>query len=166
MKKCVFAGTFDPPTKGHDKIVKTCLEIFDEVVVAVLVNTSKKCFFTVDERVELLSELYSGEKRVKVIAFDGAAVDLLEKENTRFYVRGIRNTVDFDYENADYFASKKLKDDLIEIYIPAEQDELHVSSTLVRNSVRFRKEYRDYLPPEIADKVCQALEEKYVRKAD
>lgn len=166
MKKCVFAGTFDPPTKGHTKIVETCLEIFDEVVVAVLVNTSKKCFFTVEERVELLEELYAGEKRVKVLSFDGAAVDLLEKENTRFYVRGVRNTVDFEYENADYFASRKLKDDLIEIYIPAEQDELHISSTLVRNSVRFGKEYRDYLPPQIADKVCRMSEEKYVRKAD
>ena len=109
MKKCVFAGTFDPPTTGHKNVIDTCLEIFDEVVVGVGINTAKTPMFSADERKALLEKLYGGEKRVRVVLFVGAAVDLLESENTRFYVRGLRNTVDFEYETADHFASKKQK---------------------------------------------------------
>ena len=101
-----------------------------------MVNPEKKPYFTESERVLLLKALYPDEKRVKVRVFCGAAVDLLEEENTAFYVRGIRNTVDFEYENANFFASKKLKKDFVSIYFPAEQEDLHISSTLVRNSYK------------------------------
>lgn len=158
-KKCVFAGTFDPPTTGHKKIVDDCLEIFDEVVVAVMVNAQKFPLLTEEERASLLEKLFEN-KRVKVRIFEGAAVDILEEENTPFYVRGVRNTVDFEYENADYFASKKLKKDMIVIYIPAEQENLHISSTLVKNSIKFNKDFADYIPEEIRDDLLKILKTK------
>lgn len=158
-KKCVFAGTFDPPTTGHKKIVDDCLEIFDEVVVAVMVNAQKSPLLTEEERASLLKKLFEN-KRVKVRIFEGAAVDILEEENTPFYVRGVRNTVDFEYENADYFASKKLKKDMIVIYIPAEQENLHISSTLVKNSIKFNKDFADYIPEEIRDDLLKILKTK------
>ena len=161
-KKCVYAGTFDPPTTGHEKVIENCLKIFDEVVVAVLVNPEKKPYFTESERVSLLKALYSDEKRVKVRVFCGAAVDLLEEENTAFYVRGIRNTVDFEYENANFFASKKLKKDFVSIYFPAEQEDLHISSTLVRNSIRFKKDYSKYVPEKILKEFNEILEKRDV----
>lgn len=160
MKKCVFAGTFDPPTTGHKSVVRDCLKIFDEVTVAVMVNTSKTPFFTLEERLYLLGKLFKDDERVKVISFDGAAVDLLERENTPFYVRGIRNTVDFEYETADYFASKRLKEDLVEIYIPAVQEETHVSSTLVKNSIRFGKNFAGYIPEEIQPDIERLLKDR------
>ena len=149
MKKCVFSGTFDPPTTGHQRVIDDCLKIFDEVVVAVMINTDKHPYLTTDQREYLLKKLYEGEKRVKVITFGGAAVDLLERENTPFYVRGIRNTVDFEYENANFFANKKLKQDIVTVYLPAWQDSLQISSTLVRNSVTFKKDYTGYIPEKI-----------------
>lgn len=158
-KKCVFAGTFDPPTTGHKKIVDDCLEIFDEVVVAVMVNAQKSPLLTEEERASLLRKLFEN-KHVKVRIFEGAAVDILEEENTPFYVRGVRNTVDFEYENADYFASKKLKKDMIVIYIPAEQENLHISSTLVKNSIKFNKDFADYIPEEIRDDLLKILKTK------
>lgn len=158
-KKCVFAGTFDPPTIGHKKIVDDCLEIFDEVVVAVMVNAQKSPLLTEKERASLLRKLFEN-KRVKVRIFEGAAVDILEEENTPFYVRGVRNTVDFEYENADYFASKKLKKDMIVIYIPAEQENLHISSTLVKNSIKFNKDFAEYIPEEIRDDLLKILKTK------
>ncbi|MDE5666961.1 MAG: pantetheine-phosphate adenylyltransferase [Clostridia bacterium] len=161
-KKCVYAGTFDPPTTGHEKVIENCLKIFDEVVVAVLVNPEKKPYFTESERVSLLKALYSDETRVKVRVFCGAAVDLLEEENTAFYVRGIRNTVDFEYENANFFASKKLKKDFVSIYFPAEQEDLHISSTLVRNSIRFKKDYSKYVPEKILKEFNEILEKRDV----
>ena len=162
MKKCVFAGTFDPPTTGHKNVIDACLEIFDEVVVGVGINTAKTPMFSADERKALLEKLYGGEKRVRVVLFVGAAVDLLESENTRFYVRGLRNTVDFEYETADHFASKKLKKDLVTLYVPAEQESLHISSSLVRNSRKFKKDFLSYVPEKILSDVIRLMEEKNV----
>lgn len=160
MKKCVFSGTFDPPTRGHEKIIKTCLEIFDEVVVAVMVNPEKTPLLTGSEREILLKKLFAEEQRVKVCVFSGAAVDLMERENTNFYVRGVRDCIDFGYENRNFFASKKLKKDLIEIYIPAEQENLHISSSAVRTSVKFEKEYLQYIPASIQKDLQKMLKNK------
>lgn len=162
MKKCVFAGTFDPPTTGHRAVIEKCLAIFDEVVVAVMVNTSKRPLLSEEERKELLQRLFCGEPRVRVEIFEGAAVDILEKENTPFYVRGVRNTVDFEYENADYFANARLKKDIITIYIPAEQESLQVSSTLVKNSVKFHKDYAEYMPEEIRADFLRMIKNKQI----
>jgi len=161
-RKCVFAGTFDPPTTGHEKVVKNCLKMFDEVVIAVMVNPEKTPYLSENERISLLKKLFSDEKRVKIRSFSGAAVDLLEEENTPFYVRGVRNTVDFEYENANFFANKKLKKDLITVYLPAEQEDLHISSSLVRNSVKFKKDYSDYIPEKIRENLSEILESKNV----
>lgn len=162
MKRCVFSGTFDPPTSGHKTVVENCLKIFDEVVVAVMLNTSKTFLFTVEERLYLLNKMFGLNNRIKVKAFNGAAVDLLESENTPFYVRGVRNTVDFEYENQNFFANKTLKNDIITIYIPADQDKLHVSSTLVKNSALFKKDFSLYVPQEIYEDVVKMLENKNV----
>lgn len=146
MKKCIFAGTFDPFTVGHADTVEKSLAIFDEVVIAVAQNRSKQCKFSAQERLAMLELLYKKEARVKVRLWEGVIVDLLKEENTRFYVRGIRNSVDFDYETADFYASRRLDEHLVEVYLPAEQDKLHISSTLVKNCMAFGKPYREYVP--------------------
>lgn len=162
MKKCVFAGTFDPPTSGHRAVVDTCLKIFDEVVVAVMVNTKKSPLLSEEQRKILLEKLFCGNPAVKVVIFEGAAVDLLKQENTVFYVRGVRSGIDFEYETADYYASKKLMPGLVELYIPAEQDKIQVSSTLVKNSIKFKMQLFDYVPEEIESDFLAMLEEKNV----
>lgn len=149
MKKCVFAGTFDPFTLGHADTVEKCLKIFDEVIVAVAENRSKTPMFTVKEREEMILAVYRNEPRVKTVIWNGVIVDLLKRERTPFYVRGIRNTVDFEYETSDFYASRKLDGEMITVYLPAEQDKLHISSTLVKNSIAFGKPYRDYVPEEV-----------------
>lgn len=164
MKKCVFAGTFDPPTTGHESVVEDSLKIFDEVVVAVLENTGKHCFFTVGERTDLLKKLFADEPRVRVRRFDGAAVDLLKEEGTVFYVRGIRDGIDLDYENRNTYASLALMPDMVTIYLPARQTLTHVSSTLVRNSVHFNKQFGQYIPSRIAEDVIKLSEEKQCSK--
>lgn len=162
MKKCVFAGSFDPPTTGHKKIIDDCLKIFDCVTVAVMVNPQKQCLLKEEERARLLKKLYSGDSRVKVIIFEGAAADLLESENTPFYVRGIRDGADLDYENRDRFASLKLKSDMVTIYLPADKRNLEVSSSLVKNCIKFKKDYSDYIPKEILGDFKALVESKNV----
>lgn len=146
MKKCVFAGTFDPFTVGHEDTVRKCLALFDEVVVAVAENKQKRCMFSAQARVEMIRAVFADEPRVRVMRWEGVIADLLKREETPFYVRGIRNTVDFEYENADFYASRDLDPSLITLYIPAEQKHLHVSSTLVKNCIAFEKPYREYVP--------------------
>lgn len=162
MKKCVFAGTFDPPTVGHKYVVEQALKIFDGVTVAMLINTDKRCLFTEEERLAMLERIFGGDPRVKVRTFGGAAVDVLKEEGTPFYVRGVRDCIDFEYENRNHFASKKLMDEMVTVYIPAEQENLHVSSTLVRNSVKFDKKFNDYIPEEISAMLNKFLEAKNV----
>lgn len=149
MKKCVFAGTFDPFTVGHADTVAKCLKLFDEVIVAVARNSRKQNMFSAEERETMISAVYRNDPRVRVLIWDGAIVDLLRRENTPFYVRGLRNTVDFEYENADFYASRDFDQDMITLYIPAEQHNLHVSSTLVKNCLLFGKPFEQYVPHEV-----------------
>ena len=162
MKTCVFAGTFDPPTVGHTDVVEKALKIFDGVTVALMINPEKSCLFSEEERLDLLKKLFGGNPRVKVRAFDGAAVDLLKEENTPFYVRGVRDCIDFEYENRNHYASKQLMNDIITVYLPAEQEDRYVSSSLVRSSVKFKKDYIKYIPSEIVADVDKLLEAKDV----
>ena len=154
IKKCVFAGTFDPPTLGHKSLIETCLAIFDEVVVAIMVNPEKKPCFTVEQRMEMLA-LTCNDSRLRIIAFTGTVAELLEKENTKFYVRGIRNGVDLDFENANFYASKKLDKDLVTVYLPCEQSLLHVSSSMVRNSLKFGTPIDEYVTEEVKEYIAK-----------
>lgn len=147
-KKCVFAGSFDPPTLGHKAMIEDCLKIFDEVVVALLVNPQKQPCFSVEERLEMLALDYPSE-RVRVITFSGTVAELLKQEQTEFYVRGIRNGVDLDYENANYYASRKLDNDIVPIYLPCRQELLHISSSMVRNSLRFNTSIDEYVSEKV-----------------
>ncbi len=128
MKKCVFAGTFDPVTKGHEEIIKKCSDLFDEVVV----GTAK----------------YGN---VKVVYHDGLLVDLMKKENAVYYVRGLRNGRDYDYENDINFVNADLMPELVTVYVPASVKSIQVSSTAVRELLAFNRDVSAYVPEEIID---------------
>lgn len=149
MKKCVFAGTFDPPTLGHKSVIDSCLSLFDEVVIAILVNPQKQPCFRLEERIEMLQLMYPNEKRIRVRSFSGTAAELLRLEETPFYVRGIRGCVDLDYENANFYASRKLDKSFTAIYLPCPQELLHVSSSMVRNSLKFSTPIDEYVTKEV-----------------
>lgn len=158
MKKCVFAGTFDPFTVGHAETVGACLKLFDEVIVAVAVNRAKQPMFSESERLGMLERTYAHEPRVKPILWEGAVVDLLRRENTPFCVRGVRNAADFEYETSDFYASRDLDPDMVTLYIPAELRLSHVSSTLVKNCILFNQPFENYVPSQvyayIREKLC------------
>jgi pantetheine-phosphate adenylyltransferase len=129
--------------------VEDCLKIFDEVVVALLVNTAKTPCFTAAQRREMLEIEFKDEPRVRIVEFSGTVAELLEREHTKIYVRGIRNGTDLDFENANFYASKKLDKDLIAVYLPCRQELLHVSSSMVRNSIKFGTPFEEYVSEEI-----------------
>ncbi len=155
MKKCVYTGTFDPPTLGHKGVVEDCLKIFDEVVVALLYNPAKQTYFSKEQRLEMMRLTFGDDPRVKIRTFDGTAAALLKEEGTSIYVRGIRSTVDFEYENADFFASCKLDEGITAVYIPCRQHLLHVSSSIVRNSLRFATPIDEYVTQEVKEYISK-----------
>jgi pantetheine-phosphate adenylyltransferase len=126
-------------------------------VAAIMVNPEKKPCFTVEQRKEMLA-LTCNNPRLRVIAFTGTVAELLEKENTKIYVRGIRNGVDLDFENANFYASKKLDKDLITVYLPCEQELLHVSSSMVRNSLKFGTPIDEYVTKEVKEYITKVRE--------
>ena len=98
MKVCVFAGTFDPITKGHAFVIEKCLETFDKVIVAVGVNVDKTPAFNLEQRVEMIKRAYKNEPRVIVETFSGMLVDFMKSKGVTFNVRGIRDVKDYEYE--------------------------------------------------------------------
>lgn len=144
--KCVFAGSFNPITIGHTAIIDTCLKMFDELVVAFADNLQKSKEINGINSFELLKELYKDNDKIKVIQWNGAIVDLLKLEKTNIYVRGVRNSTDFEYETQNFYMNKALDKDIIEIYIPCDQDKLHISSTFVKNLMLLGKPYEKYIP--------------------
>lgn len=143
-RKCVFAGSFDPPTLGHKALIEQCLQLFDEVLVAIMLNPHKQPYFTVEQKKEML-KLTVDSDRIRIVEFDGTVAELLQKEDTPFYVRGLRNSTDFDYENANFYASKKLNQDITAVYLPCPQELLHVSSSMVRSSLQFNTPINEYV---------------------
>ncbi len=164
IKKCVFAGTFDPPTLGHKSVVDSCCALFDEVVVAVLVNPAKAPYFTLEERTEMLRLDFGTQDKVKIVAFSGTVAALLKKENTRVYVRGIRNGIDLDYENANFYASRKLDPALTAVYLPCPQELLHVSSSIVRNSLEFGTPIDEYVTENVREYIKKTTTKEKVRE--
>ena len=150
MKKCVFAGSFDPFTKGHEEILKRACGIFDEVVLALCVNPEKKTMFTAEKRMEFLNAVAAKYQGVRTVYHEGMLVDLLKKEDTVYTVRGIRNARDYEYESEMDFFNVELKSDAVSVFIPCPVALSRVSSSAVRELLKFKMPVDEYVPEEIA----------------
>ena len=159
MKRCVFAGTFDPPTLGHKDIVLKCLGLFDEVIVAILINPNKRPLFSEEARLAMLRKVFAQYKNVRVLSYDGLTVDLLRRENAKFYVRGIRNGTDYDYEAQLNYINMDMYKEMITVFLPTRQEFLHISSSLVKDALRFNKNVDKYVPEEIRGDLKKYMQE-------
>lgn len=133
MKKiAVFPGSFDPFTNGHTDIVLRSLEVFEEVVVAVLGNSQKQALFSVEERKVMIAEIFKDQPRVKVDSFTGLLVDYCAKVGASNIVRGLRATSDFDYEAQMALMNQKLANNIDTFFLMAREQNSYISSTLVK----------------------------------
>ncbi len=151
MRKCVFAGTFDPVTKGHEEVIAKCSAMFNEVIVAICVNVNKTAMFPIEKRLEFLEKTCSKYGNVKVVYHEGLLVDLLKKEGAVYNVRGLRNGKDYEYENEMNFVNSELMPEIVTVYIPCGNMNVQVSSSIVRELLRFNRDVKRYVPEEIAD---------------
>ena len=160
MRTCVFAGTFDPITKGHEKVVKTCLSLFDEVVVAVGVNAGKTPLFSREERVELVKKTFDGIKGVKVATFDGLLVDFMRANGYEINVRGVRNVDDYKYETEMFNYNTDMYPELKTVYVPATSDSVYISSSALRSLYRAGGDLGMYLPENAVETADRMLKSK------
>lgn len=145
MKVCVFAGTFDPLTKGHEFVINKCLEMFDKVIVAVGVNVDKTPMFTLSERKQMISLAFDNESRVEVKSFDGMLVDFMKEQGATINVRGIRDEVDYKYETTMERYNRDMYDKIITVYIPTPKELVHISSTAMRNIINLNGDLSAYV---------------------
>lgn len=135
----VFAGSFDPYTIGHDDIARRALRLFDRLVIVVAVNPEKHYMFPVEERVAAIRTLYKDEPRVSVVVNDGMTVDLAVKVGAQVQVRGVRSTIDFEYERVEADYNRNLGN-LETVLLYAQPQFSSVSSTAYRQLVYFHKD--------------------------
>lgn len=131
MKKiALFPGSFDPFTKGHEDVVNKSLELFDEVVIGVGFNSSKKYFFDLDKRVKHIESLFEN-KKIKVLTYQKLTVDFCKDINANFIVRGLRDNKDFEYEKSIAHMNTEISN-IQTIFLLTAQNYGAINSSIVR----------------------------------
>ena len=148
-RSVLFAGSFDPFTRGHEAVVEEALRIFDEVVIGVGENISKKGLLSVDERCRLIEDLYAGNDRVRVARYSTLTGDFAREVGATALVRGVRNTVDFEFERAIEATNRNLFPELTTVLLVTPAEYIHISSSVVRELLAFGRDVSDYLPQNI-----------------
>lgn len=156
-KIAIYPGSFDPLTMGHVNIIERGLHVFDEVIVAIAHNTSKKTVFTEEERLEHLHLVFSANPRVKIDRFEGLLVDYARKTGAGSVLRGIRTVSDYEYEFQMALANKRLYPDMETIFMMTDGAYSYLSSTIIKEIIRFGGSAEGMVPPAIADLLKRKL---------
>lgn len=146
MKKvAIFPGSFDPFTIGHASIVERGLPLFDEIVIGVGLNESKRALYAPTERVAAISRLYADEPRVRVESYDDLTIDFAHRVGAKFILRGLRSVKDFEYERDIANMNHRLSG-IETVLLFTEPHYSSVSSSVVRELIAFGKDVSDFLP--------------------
>ncbi len=153
----IYPGSFDPPTLGHIDIVKRAAGVFDELVVAVGLNSDKVPFMPVQERIDALFECCAEFKNVSVTSFEGLLVDAARAHGSNVLVRGLRAITDYDYEFRIAMANRKLAPEIETVFLIASEEFSFLSSSVVREVAKLKGDYRQFVPVCVADRLKQRI---------
>lgn len=153
MKIAICPGSFDPVTLGHIDIIERTAEIFDEVIVLVLSNGSKKnSLFSIEERIELLSRCIK-KANVKVDTYNGLLVEYAREKKAVAIVKGLRAVSDFDWEFQQALTNKSLNPDVETVFLTARGENMFLSSSMVKEVCRLGGDINSFVPSEIAEDI-------------
>ena len=156
-KTAICAGSFDPPTDGHLNIIDRGLTVFDRIIVAIAVNTSKKTIFTPEERLEMLREIFKDKPNVEVDAFEGLLVDYARQKGVLTILRGLRTMGDYEYESQMALANKTLDPEIEILYMMTEGKYAHLSSSIIKEIITFGGSGGGMIHPVVAEKLKEKL---------
>ncbi len=158
MATAVFPGSFDPVTIGHMDLIKRALAIFDKLVIGVLANSAKNPFFTEEERVYMLKELTKDMPGTEVMQFNGLLVDFVKETKADAVIRGIRNSIDFEYELPLAQANYKLDYKADTIFLATLPEHSYISSSAVRELVRYKGDIKGFVPNVVYQFIVQKFD--------
>ncbi|PYN34566.1 MAG: pantetheine-phosphate adenylyltransferase [Candidatus Rokuibacteriota bacterium] len=159
-KRAVYPGMFDPIHNGHVDVIQRSLQIFDELIVAVVANPSKQPLFSVKERLEMIDEATSDLSNFRIVAFDGLLIDLVARERADCIVRGIRAVSDFEYEFQMALMNRKLRSTVETVFLMPHEKYTYISSRLIKEVASFGTSVAGMVPPIVEKR----LAEKYPPK--
>ena len=145
-KIAVFPGSFDPFTIGHENIVLRGLSLFDQIIIAIGMHSTKKPMLTVESRVEMINEIFKSNDRVYADSFEGLTVDYCKRVNATHMLRGIRTSADFEYERAMAQINKKMLPTVESIFLLTTPEHTPVNSTIIREIIEHGGDASLFLP--------------------
>lgn len=158
MKKlAIYPGTFDPITYGHLDVIQRASELFDIVIVSVLVNAAKTPLFAKEERMEMIRETVQGIHNVEVDEFDGLLIDYAKRKGAIAIIRGLRAVSDFEYEFQMALMNRKISDGITTVFLMPHEKYTYLNSSIVRELARLNANVSDFVPPCVVKK----LQEKF-----
>ncbi|WP_455821832.1 pantetheine-phosphate adenylyltransferase [Clostridium butyricum] len=157
MSIAVYPGSFDPITNGHVDIIRRGAKVFDKVIIGVLVNVDKKHLFEIDERVKLIKKVTNDIENVEVVSFNGLLVDLLKEYNANVVLKGLRNSIDFEYELQMSYMNRELDLNIETICMMSSPNNLHISSSCVKQVAKFGGNIEGLVPKEIVSDILTKI---------
>ena len=147
MKKiAVFPGSFDPPTRGHESVIRRALPLFDEIIVAIGENAEKSGYFPLEKRIEWLKAIFRDEPKINVEKYTGLTVDFCRKMNASYILRGLRTAADFEFERSIGQMNKIIQPDVETIFILTSPEYSALSSSIVRDILRNGGDVSQFVP--------------------
>ncbi|WAC03409.1 pantetheine-phosphate adenylyltransferase [Lacinutrix neustonica] len=148
MKRALFPGSFDPITLGHYDIIERAITLFDEVIVAIGVNSDKKYMFPLEQRMDFIREAFKDEPRIKVMSYKGLTVDFCKELDIKFILRGLRNPADFEFEKAIAHTNRDLAP-IETVFLLTAAKTSYIASSIVRDVIRNNGDYTKLVPKSV-----------------
>lgn len=145
-KIAVFPGSFSPFTLGHQYVINRALPLFDKIIIAVGSNSSKEYYFSEEQRIQWMEDIFKNEAKVEIRKYDGLTVDFCKSINANFILRGLRNSKDFNYEKEIAQVNQTLNEAIETIFIITSSEYSHISSSLVREVAKNGGDISKFVP--------------------
>ena len=150
MKKAIFPGSFDPITNGHVDIIKRALPLFEEIVIAIGVNSEKKYMYSLEQRKEFIEKTFENEPKITVTTYEGLTVNFCERISASFILRGLRNPADFEFEKAIAQTNRSLSE-IETVFLLTSSETSFISSSIVREVIRNHGDFAHLVPKAVAE---------------
>jgi pantetheine-phosphate adenylyltransferase len=149
MRIALFPGTFDPITLGHVDVVRRALPLFDKIVVGIGLNSTKQPMFPVEQRLAWIHDIFRNDEQVSAQSYEGLTSNFCQEIGAQFILRGIRYVSDFEYEKGIADMNRMLSKNIETIFLTSSPEYSTVSSTLVRDVIRYNGDVRQFIPEEV-----------------